>query len=422
MTGASQHHGAPTLQNPVYRQLLRRVILFLAFLMSGGMLIYPRPVLLVAVGVLCLFLQTPLRPFRREFAGIWILLFVLFGVALIGGGDFNVGSNLVRLANFLAAIPLLCLYIDEGRDSLARDAFPMLRLMAIQALITVVLAVGAPGLFRPIEVNETVYQSIFLIFNYHVTLQLEGLIPRPDGFFWEPGVFQIYLNIYLYLALFVFRKRWEAGLALVAVFATQSTTGAIIAGMLLLFAYAQSLQIAGRVQKLAVLVLAPILILPALAVVYQNVTDKLTGAFSGSAFARQYDFYTGMRIAAEYPLTGIGFDYERYYDEAQKFGYLETKLSDHNIVDRGNSNSFASMFASIGFPLGIMFIIGLFRQRFFKNRLLFGLLLSLSFIGEALIFTPFFLMFIFSGLLLNRGSYPASLPAGAAARPLPAAR
>lgn len=390
--------------SPTTRQLLRRAALFVGFLLSGGMLNINRAALLAILVVLVFMLRSPFNLVRRELVGVWIVVAVVFAVALIGGGDFNVGANAVRLANFIAAALLLLIYIDEPRDLLAIDAYPLLKLFSFQAIVTVAVAVVAPGLFQPLEVNDTVYSTILMIFTFHVTLDDATRFIRPDGFFWEPGVLQIYLNLFLFISLFILKRYRDAALAAFAVLLTQSTSGVIIAGMLIGWAYWQHLRIAGRTQKIFAAILAPALLIPTAGVVYLNVQDKLTGEYRGSAFARQYDAITGFRIALAHPLTGIGFDYDRYYQESEIYGYREVDLDDRTLTERGNSNSFSATFAALGFPIGLLFVFGLVRQRFFVARLPFAALMIVSLIGEALLLTPFFLMFVFSAFLIPTAS------------------
>ena len=390
--------------SPTTRQLLRRAALFVGFLLSGGMLNINRAALLAILVVLVFMLRSPFNLVRRELVGVWIVVAVVFAVALIGGGDFNVGANAVRLANFIAAALLLLIYIDEPRDLLAIDAYPLLKIFSFQAIATVAVAVVAPGLFQPLEVNDTVYSTVLMIFTFHVTLDDATRFIRPDGFFWEPGVLQIYLNLFLFISLFILKRYRDAALAAFAVLLTQSTSGVIIAGMLIGWAYWQHLRIAGRTQKIFAAILAPALLIPTAGVVYLNVQDKLTGEYRGSAFARQYDAITGFRIALAHPLTGIGFDYDRYYQESEIYGYREVDLDDRTLTERGNSNSFSATFAALGFPIGLLFVFGLVRQRFFAARWPFAALMIVSLIGEALLLTPFFLMFVFSAFLIPTAS------------------
>lgn len=398
--------------SPATRQLLRRAALFVGFLLSGGMLNLNRGALLAVLIILVFLLRSPFNLVRRELAGVWIVLAAVFAVALIGGGNFNFNANAVRLANFIAGALLLMLYMDEGRDQLAADAYPIVKLFAFQSILTVVVATIAPGLFSILPVNDTDYRTIFMVLTFHVTLDDASRLVRPDGFFWEPGVLQIYLNLYLFLSLFVFRKMRDAAIAAASVLLTQSTSGVLGAGVLIGWAYWQHLRVASRNQKIFAAILAPVLLIPVSAVVYLNVQEKLTGDYRGSAFARQYDAVTGFRIALAHPLTGIGFDYDRYYQEAESFGYREVELDENTLTDRGNSNSFSATFAALGFPVGFLFMFGLFRQRFFVIRWPFAALMAVSLISEALLLTPFFLMLVFSAFLLAPTSTPRNAARG----------
>lgn len=132
-----------------------------------------------------------------------------------------------------------------------------------------------------------------------------------------------------------------------------------------------------------------------------NVRDKLSGDAQGSYLAREYDLFTGMNIIAENPWFGIGFDYDQYYRASSHLGFADTVLPDRILQEHGNSNGIIFLLYSLGIPLGVPFLIGTFRQTLFPNRVLMGMVLFLGFLGEAIIFTPFFLMIIFSGLTLS---------------------
>jgi hypothetical protein len=131
-----------------------------------------------------------------------------------------------------------------------------------------------------------------------------------------------------------------------------------------------------------------------------NVTEKLYGAMSGSAEAREYDLRTGLRVTMEKPFTGIGFDYEKYFDIAGRVGFREADLSRENITERTNTNGLVVLLFSVGIPLALVFFYGMLRQRLFRPRLLFGALIMLSLVSESLSLSPFVLMVTFSGLLI----------------------
>jgi hypothetical protein len=426
MSGASafQANGRFQLSDPVAQQWARRAVLFLGILMSGGLLIFSRPALLIGLVALSFLLINPVAIFRREFSRIWILLLLVGAVSSIGAGVLAIEPLAIRYSNFVAGIFMLALYIERDRNQFAADLVPILALMSVQALLTVALAETVPGLFSQFQINDATYNTIFYIFTYHSFIDDPSLIQRPDGFFFEPGVLQLYLNIYLYIALFMLRRPGHIVLALAGVISTQSTTGIVIAVGLLGVAYFRHLKVAKLNEKLLVLVLAPLMIVPFVFLAIDNVNEKFYGITAGSSWAREFDLYTGMRVAFEYPLTGIGFDYQRYFDVASRVAYLETRLDTATITERPNSNGIATLFYSIGFPLGLVFLWGMFRQRFFATKHVMFVLLFLSLMAEALIFTPFPLMILYSGLLVGRRAravvpdrdpHPTPLPAPARA-------
>lgn len=402
---------AGTITNPVLRQRLRQVALFAAMLISGGLLSIPREPLLVMILVLCFMLSNPLRLFRPEFIVIWMLLLATGAMALIGGEGFQLLPMTIRYANFIAALALLLVYISETRTTLAADLYPILKLMAFQAILTPIAYLVAGGFFTTFQVNDTVYETLFYVFTFHELQDIGSVLKRPDGFFFEPGVFQIYLNILLFITLFVReRNAFDIGLAILAVVSTQSTTGVAILMLQLGVAYLVWLRTANRMQKVGVFLFVPLLLLPLAGYSAYNVSQKFYGALSGSAEARNYDLRTGIAVALEHPVTGIGFDYEKYFVESARVGYREANLSRDNMAERGNTNGIVVLLYSVGIPLALVFLWGILRQRLFRPGLLFAALVLLSMISESLTLTPIFLMIAFSGLLIQRKSTAARAP------------
>lgn len=396
-----------TVRSQRTRDGLRRIVLFLAILMSGGNLIIPRLPLLLLVLTLPFLIVSPVQLVRRETQRIWLVLVAVAVLALAGSG-FHIESVATRFANFLAALAILAMYFQEDRRAVARDLFFILPWMAIQALLTVVLALLTPSLFTPLQVGDTGYQTIGLVFTYHQFIETSSMFHRPDGFFFEPGVFQMYLNLYLYLALFVFARTPHRILAVIAVLSTQSTTGVVLAMVLVGAFYLARFGTAGRLERIVVLSIGILMTVPLAVVATQNVNEKVYGMQHGSAWAREYDLYTGLAVAAEHPITGIGFDYERYFEIAARVGYLETRLDARTIAERPNSNGIATLFYTLGFPMGLLFLWSLYNQRILAYRPVVFVLFILSLSSEALAFTPFIMLFVFSGLLLVKR--PAAAP------------
>lgn len=381
---------------------VRRLALFLSMLISGGLLLFPRiPILIMVILLGLAAAGFRVAPIRRTWPVLFLLVCVLV-ITLVRPGPIHFESLVIRYANFFCALVLLNVYLLGRPTALANDLYVILRWMAFQAVATVVLAHTVRFLFATINLGEASFQTILLLFNYHSLIEDASGLLRPDGFFYEPGVFQIYLNIYLYLTLFVFRNHKQAFLAVLAVFATQSTTGVLIAIILLSAAFYEQMKLSSFRGKLLTLLFALIVAPPVVYLSYSNVTDKLFGELQGSSWAREYDFYTGINVIAEYPLLGIGFDNQRYLSVAGRVGYEDTQLSQRNLDERGgNSNGLIFLIYNLGIPLSLPFLFSILNQKLFQHRFIFGSLLSLSFFGESIILTPFFLIFILSGFIIG---------------------
>ena len=382
---------------------LRRVMLFFAILLSGGNLVIPRAPVLVLLLLTIAVIASPIKALRPELARVWLLLFVILLVSIIGAGAIHIEETIIRYANFLAAIFILVVYLDLGRGEMMRDALPIFVFFSIQSILTPILAIFADFLFMNFTVGETVYHTLGFIFTYHETVGEAEFIGlrRSNGFFFEPGVFQIYLNLFLYLALFYKRSLLLSGLAIGGVLATQSTTGIVISFMLCGLAALDRMRRMQASSALLFFVSAPIILLPIAWLTYQNVVAKLFGAAAGSATARSFDAQASLLIIGEYPIFGIGFSHERFGDEIYRFGRAIDTVLGAEALERSITNGILQVAVTLGIPIAIVFITALCRQRIFGNSLVVGGLLVLSMMTEPLLLTPFFLAIAFSGLLMT---------------------
>ena len=392
------------------QQIVRRTCLFLAALLSGGNLIIPRLPLLGALILVASLIAAPAKMLRPELGRVWLLLVAVLIVSLIGSDGLYISATAVRYANFLAAIILLLIYLDLPRIALVDDLRPVLIFFAIQAILTPIVARVLPDAFISFEVGDALYHTFAGILTYHDTVV--SVLKRPDGFFFEPGVLQIYLNLFLFVALFIYRRPPLIGLALVSVLATQSTTGIVIAVLLCGWAAWDYLRKSGIHDRLIVLIMAPILLAPLALLAQFNLDQKIVGEMRGSTIARQYDLQAGLAIVREYPVFGVGFDYERYRDIANEVSNFRTELSVESASERTSSNGVILLMAMLGIPMFLVFLWGLARQKLLPKRGLAFLFLFMSFVGEALILTPFFLMILLSGFVTPRrraATHPAPL-------------
>ena len=226
---------------------------------------------------------------------------------------------------------------------------------------------------------------------------------RNQGWFWEPGINQIYLNILLYLEGFVFkRNKWIILLIVLAVFTTYSTTGIVIMMIILFFIFRLSIK---RSPILVLLAIA--LIFPFYFIAKSNVEEKL----DTSSFQKRYfDLIQTLSIAKDYPLTGIGLDGDHFMDF--RFNYymddefrrsIEKSTSFENkakSTEKGSSNSITYLMATMGFPMSFFLLYCLFKQTLFPHKKgIIMMIILISVFSVPLLLRPFFLIFIVSGMI-----------------------
>lgn len=378
-------------------------MLLLAMLMSGGLLIFPRALLMLLFLALSLVYlkSSSIYPKRRNlYISLWLTILAIITIVRPEGS--GMASLLPRISNFLVAIVLLNVYASRPGNAISSDLHTLLKPMAFQSILTSAIAAIAPWAFVSITMGDVEYRSFLFLLNYHNTIEGASLFVRPDGYFFEPGVFQFYLNIFLLLTI-MRNGSWKAiALASIAVLCTQSTTGLIIEALLLSGYAASKLARASAKRKLALIPIVVLMAIPAAMVVYENINNKIFGELQGSAAAREYDLLVGLNLIQDNPLIGIGFDHDNYRNKAGDLGLDSDALGSDDQEGRSTSNGLVNLFYSVGIPLGSIIILGFFRQPFFSKRIAFGMLITISLLGESLTFTPFFLMFAFSGLMLRK--------------------
>ena len=380
---------------------IRIAALFFAMMASGGNLIVPRElwVVLTLVASLIALRGRPPMAASRMLIYVWITLVTLLLMVLYGQDQLI--STLSRLAIFVSALLLLEIYLAKGAAYLRDDLLVILKLMALQAIATSVIGNVAPSIFSTIDVGGLIYHHLGFVLNFHFAHNVPTSFIRPNGFFYEPGVFQFYLALFLYICLFWKRDLTWAAIGLVALLTTLSTIG-LMAAVFLLLAAAISLSQTARGAKVVASLVIIIGAMPFVAfIAINNASAKFHGEDRGSFVARQYDLFTGLNLIQAKPLTGIGFDSDSYLFHSAKLGYAATGLDRASASERLNTNGIVQIFYAIGIPLGLPLFIAIFRQVLLPRRYIVAVILLLSLSGQSLAYSVFFMFILFSGMLVR---------------------
>jgi len=276
----------------------------------------------------------------------------------------------------------------------------------LHAMIGFVIYMIIPNQFDDFGIMN---KSLYYIF-YISSGDFMGL-PRNTGLFWEPGVFQIAANLYLFYCIKLKKNNYQILIAGVAVLSSFSTVGLII--MALNFFYFIYLKLKSRqisLLNVSVLIITAMLFIP---VLKENVVDKMDGE-NTSGLIRLRDFNIGIELIKEKPILGHGiFDMEylsskTYVSRIESELLSEDYLNVSNEMSGGFTNGLLGLIAWFGIPVSLFLYFLFFKNKFVGNdiveRLIFCLIPFLSMISEPIAYTSLFLMFPFSYMILNVSS------------------
>jgi len=251
------------------------------------------------------------------------------------------------------------------------------------------------------------YAYLFYYASDEITLSVMNLFGiefcRNQGLFWEPGVLQIYLNLFFFLQAFIFKQnRWLILIGF-AILGTYSTTGIIILIGQLIYLFIQRFNENKLYLPIIFLSFIPIYFIFSI-----NLEEKLRGNRIFSFQKRLFDFTQPIFIAATNPLTGVGLDLDQFQKLRYEF-YIDSEsleLINETLgvslkaagTSAGSANSLTFLLAAMGFPTAILFVFMFLRQKIISNhKLLFYFIVFTSVMSEPLFLRPFFFIFIISG-------------------------
>ena len=251
------------------------------------------------------------------------------------------------------------------------------------------------------------YNYIFYYASDELNLSVMNLFGiefcRNQGLFWEPGVLQVFLNLFFFLEAFIYkRNRWLLLIGFV-ILGTYSTTGIIILIGQLVYLFIQRFN-----ENKLFLPIIFLSFIPIYFVFSINIEEKFKGNRIFSFQKRLFDFTQPIFIAVKNPLTGVGLDLDQFQKLRYEF-YIDSEsleLINETLgvsikaagTSAGSANSLTFLLAAMGFPTAILFVFMFLRQKIINDhRLLFFFIVFASVMSEPLFLRPFFFIYIISG-------------------------
>jgi len=227
---------------------------------------------------------------------------------------------------------------------------------------------------------------------------------RNQGFFWEPGILQIFLNMLFFLEAFIIKKR-KSLLILTAlvILTTYSTTGILLLLIQFIVYLFNEFKLNKWITPFVLLLAIPVCIIFSV-----NLEDKISGVKEMSFQKRYFDLVQPFFIALENPLTGIGLDLFEFQKIRQEFYIPSSSVQSINsltgidskiqVTEKGSTNSIMFLIAGAGFPSAILLMVMFFKQQIIaEKKWLWMLIMIVSVMSEPLLLRPFFFLFIVSG-------------------------
>jgi len=250
-------------------------------------------------------------------------------------------------------------------------------------------------------VGDEGYEGFLYLFGFRTH------IDRNNSIFYEPGAYQIFLNVALFIILFIDTKfsrrtQWTfISILLVTLLTTFSTTGYLIfAGMFGLFLM-ESTMISGKAKTILVGALVAVVLLFSAQfqeVIFEKVEDLLdVQDITDSSNLRSFDALVDMEI---FKRNVFGVGYNKYMKLVSAIGLIRE--------GQASSNGITKTLAIYGLPFSL-FLFGTYfwaLRRLFNSFVVstvtFGLLL-MFFVGESYyVFTPFCLTIIAGAFVYDR--------------------
>ncbi len=362
------------------------LIIFIMILKSGSILglIYPKHLSFLLI----LLLLITIRSVNLKYVlNTFILIFILLLQMVITENHSILYINLIFHIVVLTIATMVFYKI-----SIIEYIKPVLYFIILHSLLNYFL------LFIPINKIYLMEGFSTIAYLFYYGDSSISIIYRNQGLFWEPGILQLFINLYIFILLFVEERlqRFKFLVSSIALILTYSSTGYIIYFLLILKKY-----MVFKIKYIP-LVIIPILMLCTLV---PNLINKFVGEYSLSGAIRTLDFYVSLQIFVDNIFVGAGLkaNYPEYYTQYwyrysdyiinlfnMPFDYY-FKLAEDGITSTNSLVIFLASFGIFGF---IFFIIILYKVTFIfttRYNFLFMLIFLLTFFSEPIILLNFFL-------------------------------
>lgn len=361
-----------------------------------------------SIAAVCMLLSFMLMMSSREivFNGkTWRIIFGIVLASCVWFIQYSLYPSSESVSNILkyAVLILMCFCFTASRPerNMMRLDY-IIRIIVFFMIITSILfCIDIIGVNLPtISTNDGNHRTFLYIFKVVENPDFGFMGFRNCGMYWEPGMYQIYLNLvliyYLYKSGIEKRKRFiTLGVCGFAIITTGSVTGYVLALLIVvLYIFINSSNSLVKLLLLSVFIFVFMAILPKLVFMFETKTS--IEREESSYTMRMADLIIGFELFKQNPIIGYGIDNDMYN--------IFTKNEFSEV--RGNSNGIMNVLINLGIVGFIFYSFCVYKfskifSRYLNNKLVIISIIVwalLSAMNEPITFHPFFFFLLGLGL------------------------
>lgn len=332
-----------------------------------------------------------------------ILLTLLFQFCMLGIKNYAVSGTLHIISVVIMLIIVIQMFSFESIMEAFSDIMTVLAVTSLIIFMMIPVILQYRNVLPQLQLVNNEYTSRYT--NLYISLiRWEGS-QRNCSVFWEPGAYQIFLNIALWYEMFCKKKR-RVNMRMVVFFITIATTistAGMINAILLAISYVSVNNKKGTRKNMILLLLLSLIIgisfLPEFISSIQYKLGIETGVMSSNVTSRIQPFLLDLEIIREFPL-GVGAD---------RYGMiLAEKKMENGFVFESTSCTPTIIGASFGIVILFLMICSFVKlgcigtEKKTARMVLFAFWMIL-FSTESFLLYPLFYFFMLIGLLGKRG-------------------
>ena len=267
-----------------------------------------------------------------------------------------------------------------------------IKLITVVSLIGLIIFVlDQQNLLSSFYSNTGIYPTVF---GFNVLKRGEM---RNSAIFWEPGAYQIFLNLSILFLLdiwnFDLKSIWKNKkitiiILIVSLLTSRSTTGYLLFAFILVYVYRRITQREKGKSKLITFIFGAVILLLAGAAILQSSTviDKLSGRLTESLSVRTNDFIYSLKIIKSHLFIGTGLDSELMFSEFNRYRIYN------------NSSGLLNVMIGFGIIVGVIYVIQMAKniiKQMGKMKWVVLILIIATGFTETFFYYPIYMIFLF---------------------------